>query len=133
MTKVYILTAGVYSDYHIVATFSTRELAEEAKKFCGDDDPEIQEYELDSLQIPDHPPGHTAWFVNIDISGARPLWIRRANILECNFTPSETLRPQFGNYSNYSVGCWARDEEHAKKIALDKYYQWKYEVSQLDT
>jgi hypothetical protein len=127
MTKVYILTTGSYSDYHIVATFSTRELAEEAKKFCGDDCAEIEEYELDSLQIPVHPPGQTAWAVNIDTKGARPPWICQVNNLERTFTPSSEFRPRSGYYV---VGCWARDEEHAKKIALDKYYQWKYEVSQ---
>jgi hypothetical protein len=130
MTKVYVLTTGSYSDYHIVATFSTRELAEEAKKLCGNDDPEIQEYELDSLQIPDHPPGQTAWHVNIDTKGARQPWICQDNIFERNFTPSSEFQPRSGYYV---VECWARDEEHAKKIALDKYYQWKYEVSQLDT
>jgi hypothetical protein len=132
MTKVYILTAGVHSDYRIVATFSTRELAEEAKKFCGDDDPEIEEYELDSLQIPDHPPGHTAWTVSIGIKESGLLWIRQANILERDFTftPSSEFQPLSGYYV---VECWARDEEHAKKIALDKYYQWKNEVSLLDT
>jgi hypothetical protein len=130
MTKVYILTTGSYSDYHIVATFSTRELAEEVKKLCGNDDPEIQEYELDSLQIPDHPPGQTAWHVNIDTKGARQPWICQDNIFERNFTPSSEFQPRSGYYV---VECWARDEEHAKKIALDKYYQWKYEVSQLDT
>ena len=38
-----------------------------------------------------------------------------------------------GDYSDYhivatfSTNCWARDKEHAEKIALDKFYQWKWE------
>lgn len=52
MDKIYIVTAGDYSDYHIVTVFSSRELAE---KFCtkfGDPDYEyeIEEYELDSFR-----------------------------------------------------------------------------------
>ena len=58
MSNVYLLTAGCYSDYHIVGAFSSRKLAEEAidklSERKGDyyngflhDLPEIEEYELD--------------------------------------------------------------------------------------
>ena len=127
MKTVYILTEGSYSDYHIVATFSTKELAEEAKKHCPYS--EIEEYELDALEIPEHPPGHTAWSVNINA---------KINTIDCvsqrdslnGFEPKEKYCEGAGvrGESNYFiVNCWARDQERAERIALDKFYQWKWE------
>lgn len=129
MKTIYILTAGEYSDYHIVATFSTKELAEEAMKLICEYS-QIKEYELDSLTIPEHPPGHTAWYVRIDTKTGILAYTNKVDVLNMNFSPSAKF---FATCSKYVVECWARDKEHAEKIALDKYYQWKYEVSQLDT
>jgi len=44
MKKVYIVTQGSYSDYHIVNVFSTKEKADTYVKECGGD---INEFELD--------------------------------------------------------------------------------------
>jgi len=49
--KIYLVTNGIYSDYHIVAAFSTRELAEAFKteqKKVEDDGVKILEMELDT-------------------------------------------------------------------------------------
>lgn len=125
---IYALTQGSYSDYHIVALYSTKELVEEAQALCPDS--RFEEYELDSLIIPEHPPGHTAWQVQI---------ITKTNEIQCSyqldpfgFTPKEEYYEYPGKLSHmfdhvYIVNCWARDEEHAEKIALDKFYQWKWE------
>jgi|WetSurMetagenome_2_1015567.scaffolds.fasta_scaffold15523_12 hypothetical protein len=43
MTKVYVVTEGSYSDYHIVAVFRDRK---EAETFVGSNVDEIEEYEL---------------------------------------------------------------------------------------
>lgn len=121
-TMIYVLTAGEYSDYHIKGVFTDRALAEKAQKLVPDSS--IEEYEPDV--IPDHPPDHTAWGVRItngmiDYSYQEDAFGR--------FEP----RMHHYNYNNEGitvVTCWATDEEHAKKIALDKYYQWKYEQEQ---
>lgn len=47
MAKIFIVTSGEYSDYHIDAVFSTREKAEEYADICGPDY-EIEEYEVDA-------------------------------------------------------------------------------------
>lgn len=44
--KVYIVTAGSYSDYHIESVFSTLEMAEEFSDTIGDDC-QIEEYNID--------------------------------------------------------------------------------------
>jgi hypothetical protein len=128
MKTVYILTEGSYSDYRIVATFSTKELAEEAQKHCPNSD--IEEYELDALKIPEHPPGHTAWVVNINVKTNAINGTGQQTSLGGYFEPMEEYYEyagRFSEYNNFVVKCWARDKEHAEKIALDKYYQWKWE------
>ena len=132
MKTIYILTEGDYSDYHIVATYSTKELAEEAQNHCPNSD--IEEYELDALEIPEHPPGHTAWSVNINAKTNAIHWVYQQTSLGGYFEPKENYyeygginREINGELSAFIVHCWARDKEHAEKIALDKFYQWKWE------
>ena len=128
MKTVYILTEGSYSDYRIVATYSTRELAEEAQKHCPYS--EIEEYDLDALVVPEHPPGHTAWSVTINAKTNTIHWTNQQDSLGGYFEPNEKYCEGAGvrGESNYFiVNCWARDKEHAEKIALDKFYQWKWE------
>lgn len=53
MSKVFILTEGEYSDYHIIAAFTTKVLAEQAKKIWDDagqgEQVDIEEHLLDEL------------------------------------------------------------------------------------
>jgi hypothetical protein len=123
MKTIYILTEGEYSDYHIIATYSTRELAEEAQKHCPNSD--IEEYELDALEIPEHPPGHFAWRVNINAKTNAINYTAQQISLGVYSEPNEKYYDNVV-YSCFEVYCWARDKEHAEKIALDKYYQWKW-------
>jgi hypothetical protein len=123
MSTIYLLTAGEYSDYHIVAAYSTRELAEKAQELCPDSG--IEEYELDSKQIPEHPPGHTAWHTLINVFTNEILFSYQCDGIN-GFEVGESYTER-NHTSIYEVNCWARDEEHARKIALDKYYQWKWE------
>ena len=128
MKTIYILTEGDYSDYHIVATYSTKELAEEAQNHCPYS--EIEEYELDALEIPEHPPGHTAWTVHINAKTNTIDTTHQCNSLDGYFEPKEKYYEGggvSGELNTFVVYCWARDKEHAEKIALDKFYQWKWE------
>lgn len=50
MTAVYLVTAGDYSDYSILAAFSTRERAEEYAKSRAREDAGVEEWELDEAQ-----------------------------------------------------------------------------------
>jgi len=130
MKTIYILTQGEYSDYHIIATYSTRELAEKAQRLCLYS--EIEEYELDALEIPEHPPGHSAWRVSINPKTNTIIYTFLENPISGYFEPGEkyhdmpewTLKTKYDPL--YIVNCWARDKEHAEKIALDKFYQWKW-------
>ena len=112
MKTIYVLTEGSYSDYRIIGVYSTKDLAQEAKSLhpCS----EIEEYTLDN--IPDHPPGMSAWCVRMT----------DGTIDYCAYQISPfgvEIPIEFEYHNSYSVYCWATDKEHAEKIALDKYYQ----------
>lgn len=126
MTTIYVLTEGDYSDYRIVALYSTRELAEEAQKLCPNSN--VEEYELDSVEIPEHPPGYTGWNVCINVDTNTIYVSYQRDILQGDFKPQEHYSDNSkwpSHPSLFVVNCWARDKEHAEKIALDKYYQFK--------
>lgn len=129
---IYILTEGSCDNYRIVAVYSTKELAEEANFLCPDS--RIEEYDIDSVQIPEHPPGHSAWSVSVDTKKDCIQSAQQCDPLSRVFNIKEKYYecPKYVSHlysSVYRVNCWARDEEHAKKIALNKYYQWKLEKS----
>lgn len=126
MTTIYVLTEGDYSDYHIVALYSTREFAEKAQKLCPNSN--VEEYELDSVKIPEHPPGYTGWNVTIDVDTNTIYHSYQKDVLGGLFKPQENYCDNSkwpSTPSLFVVNCWARDQEHAEKIALDKYYQFK--------
>ena len=123
MKTIYVLTDD---GYNIVALYSTRKLSEEAQKLCPDS--YIEEYELDSLKIPEHPPGHTAWSVNVNAKTSAIDWTCQQTSLGGYFEPKEKYYEGggvSGELNTFVVYCWARDKEHAEKISLDKYYQFK--------
>lgn len=113
---IYVVTDGEYSDYHIVGVFTSKEKAEIVHKLYPDS--YIEEYDLDV--VPEHPPGMVAWSVRIMVNDTSDITVRQNPPMEAYAHMWE------GNQhfpASYNVGCWARNEEHAKKIALDKFYQ----------
>lgn len=116
MTTIYLVTDGDYSDYRIVSAHSTKELAERAKELANADN-DIEEWELDP-ELPQPPPGRLPWYVTMNRDGSTDYNSRRA-IDE--FAPgvefvSGYFRDPPGTW-RLQVGCWARDEAHAVKIA----------------
>lgn len=114
--KVYIVTSGSYSEYRMEAVYSTREAAEQhvallnAPETCIVDNPTIEEYEVD--EFADHvAQGFLLWHVRMgrDGSGFAHLTseLDRLGQHSFDFPP----RPQM------EYVCWARDEQHAIKIA----------------
>lgn len=126
MTTIYVLTEGYYSDYHIVALFSTRETAEEAHSLCPDS--KVEEYELDALVIPQHPLGFVGWTVNINVRTCEITRSEQFDTIQGKFEPQAIHLEFDGRWTPiFRVKTWARDKEHAEKIALDEFYQWKWE------
>lgn len=118
MKTIYVLTEGDYSDYHIVGVYSTKELAEEAQTLY--EHSQIEEYDLDD--IPEHPPGMKAWFVRISDGKLDDIFTQQVSPFD-EKVPREFEYEYHDGETAYFVYCWAVDDKHAEKIALDKYYQ----------
>ena len=65
MTTIYAVNEGHYSDYHVVALFSTRERAQEFMATFTGDYGEIEEYALDSDVVDLVRQGYTKWLVHM--------------------------------------------------------------------
>ena len=118
MTKTYVLTEGCYSEYHIVGVYSTQELAQEAQSLYPYSD--IEEFDLDN--IPEHPPGMKAWGM-VFVDGKLNDNSRQISPNTESFPSEKDYTQLYDGKRIYRVYCWARDKDHAEKIALDKYYQ----------
>ena len=117
---VYVITKGDYSDYHICAVTMDYERAERMKKLYSEryDEARIEKYVLDE----DKTTG-SIYYVEFKNDGSAAI---RMN--------------EYTEYDNYDNGpvvdSWynpirvfvrAKDEDHALKIAQDKYAEWKAE------
>lgn len=110
--KVYLVTAGEYSDYHLCSVHSTAEKANLAKKlFASEND--IKEFEVDS--IPDHPEGLFPYCVFMDKEGC-VRWIGLKSVED--FEPESGKPTTDGKTVVFSM--WAEDETHAIKIANEQ-------------
>lgn len=126
MNKVYILTAGKYSEYHVVGATLDRKQAELACKVYGlknsvpvdpddydplDDPIRIEEYDLDlfdGIKEKDH-----VYRVSISRNGCS---VEEENG-EGYFHP---INDEDMIWGEYEITVAAKDEAHALKIAQDK-------------
>ena len=109
MTTIYVVTEGQYSSYRIVGFFSTKDKAD---AFKGKFDTRVEEYELDNLE-----PG-------LYLS-SYAVWMKRdgtcARVEERGLVTPDAYRLLPGPY--LFVQCFAKDEQHAVKIANEKRTQ----------
>ena len=125
--KVYVVTSGTYSDYHIDAVFSTKENAEKYNNIYGKDDFEdIEEFEVDDEMALINRIGDekiTIYLVCMDRDG---------NVKEISKeSPSVSLVKELLAGKNRHIlyaDCMdmrviAKDEKHAVKIANERRVQ----------
>ena len=125
--KIYVVTSGCYSDFHINAMFSTREKAQkyiDAAKFDDWDDINgIDEWDVDSAST--EPPK------SMNVSG----YFEEDELDVINFDDGEEEPWSFvvgddcveftGNIA-VRQGETAEDfHERAEKVVIDKYFEWK--------
>ena len=127
--KVYVVTAGEYSDYHIIGVRLRREDAEKlALLFSGPRsyyEPEIEEYDTNDF---------TELFYGLKQYYA--YFNKKLELLECytNNSDNTTLDDYFRegvreiqwicSSTKYVVQVYAKDKEHAEKIAKDRLAQF---------
>lgn len=112
--KVYLVTAGEYSDYHVCAVCSTEQKAQEAVMLFE----ESEYFDLEVDKLPEHPPGLIAYSVTMDEKG------------DCQEQPRIQNSDSFEEtcWKSYEEGMfvflvWAKDAQHAVKIANEKRTQ----------
>jgi len=119
--KIYVITAGCYSDYHICAATTDKDKAERLKVLFENSygGSEIEEYEdgaFDSILSGKYKPYSVLFEQNGSICS-----VKNADI---EYFVEEVYLPRYGRGV---VRCLARDEEHAKKVAIDRYAKAKAE------
>jgi hypothetical protein len=128
MPKVFLVTSGSYSDYHVVGVFSTRENAERVINDADKSDYDsayIEEYDIDPT-IDELNQGLTMYRVLMTVEGDTKEIEKVEGISSVRSFSCTTVR----NDLNMSV--WAKDETHAVKIVNEKRLQriaennWKH-------
>jgi hypothetical protein len=110
--KVYVVTDGDYSDYHIVSVFSTGEKAKEfIEKMCKEGI--IEEYDIDAYIEPLEK-GYFPYFVRMTKEGE----VLECRKYDCSYPDLDEL--DFDINKNMYTKCWAKDDGHAIKIAGER-------------
>jgi hypothetical protein len=135
MPTCYAITAGSYSDYHVCAVFTTRELAE-SECFMYGAEAKVEDFPLDPV-FPKPPAG----MVGCVFQGFRcyesghdtedgmiltyPVSIAYMN--EEYIGEVETTHSWRADKQSKCLGVhvWARDRSHAIKIASEKFAQYR--------
>lgn len=120
--KVYIVTQGEYSDYHIEGVFSTREKAQEYLDHIGSAwNAGIEEYNIDE----ETPRGVFLYNVKILDDGGKAV----VEIMERDDRFTYRRKDVFGYHFTFITGWWfnveAEDAKHAVKIASERLMQIK--------
>ena len=112
MAKVYMVTDGWYSDYRVLGIYSTKAKAERAKVLFNADN-DVDPIELDAT--PEVPPGMLKWVVMMGLDGNSSGALREP----CDYgRVRASIYVPFGSADAIMrAALWAKDEEHAVKIA----------------
>lgn len=117
--EVFVVVSGIYSDFGINAIFSTREKAQAYIDNRADvnqfNDYRIEVYGLD--EYGDINSRLIAYWVKIDKDDNASI-----ERIGPNHSRSEAIDFRVGDAT-----VWARDEQHAAKIAMERYMRWKAE------
>lgn len=111
---IFLITKGDYSDYHVCAVASTKELADKAFDLYKADD--IIEYELDDFAS--IPPGHKPYRIMLDFDGNvihfnedDMLWFKEIDMPRASF---------ISNKDCFAFHPLATSLDHAIKIATER-------------
>lgn len=111
--KVYVITSGDYSDYHICAVTLDKEKAEKYAEHIdtGYQDVNVEEYDTDHIDT--YMKYGKSFHVEIYMPGFRIDYVY-GNEHE----RAERIFPH--NYTMYGVDVNAKDKDHAVKVATDR-------------
>lgn len=109
--NIYVVTTGTYSSYSIDSVFDNEELAKQYAKIFTDGRVETYQLNPTSPYLDKIANGYNCYRVEL-----------RTDYFYCNKVDwiNEWWEKEYGF-------IWATSEEHAQKIAADRYAKWKYE------
>ena len=132
INEVYIVTSGCCSDYHIVTVFTDKEKATAFVNAYNNhklsnyaDDYEIETYKTNDIDIRE---ADGLMYYTVQISKNGGCYI---GLAECgdDFVSSEdigkVIEYKGGRQEGYRVAVLARNTEHAKRLAQDKFAQYR--------
>lgn len=117
MPEAFMVTRGDYSDYRVLAVFSTREGAEKYAAYFPSDrwnPASIEPIGLDEGEK--YPKGKLRYSIQFDCDGNSQVNRQGPD------DGQEDVRP-YGDKKTMVTYCWAKDEEHAAKIANERRVQ----------
>jgi len=125
--KIYVVTEGSYSDYHIVGVSDDMETARKIAEYRG---AEVETYDTNDF-TDDRLLWVYTWRTWYDDYGEK----QERESLECRM-PDEVDREvnkiyQSGDKSRYKVVVKAKDRDHALKIARDMVAQYRAKEAEL--
>jgi len=130
-TTCYAITHGEYSDYSVLAVYTTKKLAEaELPKYhSGEhDQAQIEELPLDP-EIPSPPSGMQGFFcvenndggiLAIPVTCYQMPAADQIGVVNLSMHVWDRIAEKTLPRSWYNMHVWARDEDHAIKIAAEK-------------
>lgn len=120
--KVYIVTSGDYSDYHIDAVFSTIEKAKEYVDAHGSDY-RVEEYPVDDTPVEKK---ESIWLVSIDWKTGEALSANPVNYDSYYTDKVDTVQYQDTGFNKYLNFVLESDSmKRVKKVASERFMQVK--------
>lgn len=133
--KIYVITAGSYSDYHICGVATTIEMAEKLQRYYADSiwsgNAEIEVYDSDQFEqaVDFAVRGYRLYKVSKYLNNNEITVFERDHYDESieinNVRYCRTV--SIYNAEHYEVWVYAKTEEYAKKIGCDLIAQYQYE------
>ena len=121
MEKVYIVTSGEYSDYHIDAVFSTRKKAEEYVDAHGSDY-RVEEYPVDDAGVKKN---ESIWLVSVSWKTGEVISANPEDFDEYYADKEGTVQYQRGFDNHLDFVLKSDSMARAKKVVSERFMQVK--------
>ena len=124
--KIYVITKGEYSDHHICAVSEDERKAEMLRRFYSGDgryeEATIEEYDT-NLWLTEIESGFKMYCCRVDDDGIIEI-VESALTLDYT-SPGDFKVRYYEKQHRYCLYVFAKDKDHAKKIAIDKVNEYK--------
>ena len=116
--KIYVITKGSYSDYHICTVTTDKEKAEKLAKIYSDryDSAQVEEYDNNQTTDSEFNEYIPVWFIVVGRNGS----VKISEIESYTNDPETPNSYYFSNDDDFTAHVKLKDKSKAIKIALDQ-------------